>query len=112
VHPEFAANALWVAERDAREYAAAEGLDLSDVFLVSSHLSPTFAGELAARLGVAAGSFVALSGANDVQRDPHSSAMTWGYHRAIESGLVPSHRTILFVAAASGMTTACAAYRR
>jgi 3-oxoacyl-[acyl-carrier-protein] synthase-3 len=109
VHPQFAARALEAATRLARDYVASEKLDLAKTFLVSSHPTPTFAKELAKNLGVAPDAVATVDG---IEKDPHSSALTWGYDRAIARGLDARYETVLFVAVGAGISAACTAYRR
>jgi 3-oxoacyl-[acyl-carrier-protein] synthase-3 len=108
VYPRFAGRALDAAEKLAREAIAAEGLDASRTFLVSSHPTPRFALDLAARLGIDPS---AVATADELEGDPHSSALTYGYHRAIERRVAARHSTTLFVAAGAGISAASAVYR-
>jgi 3-oxoacyl-[acyl-carrier-protein] synthase-3 len=108
VHPRFASRALDTAEKLARETIAAEKLDVSRTFLVCSQPTPRFAQELAARLGIDAS---AVATAEGLEGDPHSSALTYGYHRATERGVDAGTTATLFVAVGAGISAAAAVYR-
>jgi 3-oxoacyl-[acyl-carrier-protein] synthase III len=108
VDPRFAARALDAAEKLARETIAAEGIDVARTFLVSSQPTPRFALELAARLGIDAR---AVATAEDLEGDPHSSALTYGYHRATERGIDARTTATLFVAVGAGISAASTVYR-
>lgn len=107
-HPEYEPRALALATALATDYMRAEKVDPATTYLISSQLSPTFAAKLGEALGFAKD---AVELPNGIGGDPHSSALTYGYHHAIESGLHPRFRSILFVAAGAGLTSACAVYR-
>ncbi|GGN33063.1 3-oxoacyl-[acyl-carrier-protein] synthase-3 [Actinoplanes campanulatus] len=96
------------AAAEAARYAAAEGIDLSEVLLVASQPTPTFAAELAGRLGIAPPAVVTVRG---VDADPHSSALTFAYHQAVSTGQAAAYPQALFVAAGAGLSVACSVYR-
>jgi 3-oxoacyl-[acyl-carrier-protein] synthase-3 len=68
-----------------------------------------FAGALARELRVREGQTARLA---DVGGDPHSSALTLGYHTAMASGQTRAVDQVLFVAVGAGLTSACAVYRQ
>jgi 3-oxoacyl-[acyl-carrier-protein] synthase-3 len=109
VHPEFAARALTVATELVRAYVDTEKVDLATTLLVSSHPTPSFAAQLAKSLAIAEDGFVS-PGALD--GDPHSSALTWGYHVAHARGIAPKFTSVLFVGVGAGLSAVCAVYRR
>jgi 3-oxoacyl-[acyl-carrier-protein] synthase-3 len=91
-----------------KEYVAAEGIALDKTLLVTSQPTPDFGARIAKRLDVPAQSAVHIPG---IDLDPHSSALTLGYHRALATGQDKSFEQILFVAAGAGLTSACTLYR-
>jgi 3-oxoacyl-[acyl-carrier-protein] synthase-3 len=94
------------AEESARRYARSEGIELDRTMLVSSQPTPTFAAELAARLGVKG-----HAPCPDVGGDPHTSALTLTYHTAAAQGALRDYERLLFVAAGAGLSSMCAGYR-
>lgn len=109
IDADYAARALALATSLARDYVDRERVDLRETLLVTTHPTPTFAAVLARGLGVDEGAVVTPQG---LDGDPHSSALTWGYHVAHARGLDASVRNVLFVAAGAGLSAACAVYRR
>jgi 3-oxoacyl-[acyl-carrier-protein] synthase III len=97
------------AAAQARAHADAAGVDLTGVLLVASRPTPTFAAEVADRLGIAASAVVTVG---SVDGDPHSSALTVGYHEAVATGLADRYPLVLFLAVGAGPTAACSFYRR
>jgi 3-oxoacyl-[acyl-carrier-protein] synthase-3 len=91
-----------------RDYVAAEKIALDRTLLVTSQPTPDFGARIAKRLDVAESAAVRIT---DVDDDPHSSALTLGYHRALTSAQHTAFDQILFVAAGAGLTSACALYR-
>lgn len=89
-----------------RRHAAEEGVDLADVLLVSSRPTPTFGAEVAGRLGIDPAAVVTV---DSVEGDPHSSALTLGYHEAAEQ--ISQYRMVLFLAVGAGPSVACSFYR-
>jgi 3-oxoacyl-[acyl-carrier-protein] synthase III len=96
---EFAAD-------EVRRHAAEEGVDLAEVLLVSSRPTPTFGAEVAGRLGIDPAAVVTV---DSVDGDPHSSALTLGYH-AVE-GRLDGYPMVLFLAVGAGPSVACSFYR-
>jgi 3-oxoacyl-[acyl-carrier-protein] synthase III len=96
---EFAAD-------EARRHAAEEGVDLAEVLLVSSRPTPTFGAEVAGRLGVDPSAVVTV---DSVDGDPHTSALTLGYHEAAER--LSQYPMVLFLAVGAGPSVACSFYR-
>jgi 3-oxoacyl-[acyl-carrier-protein] synthase-3 len=88
-----------LAEDAARACLAEAGLAPAEALLVATRTAPG----LAARLGM-----TAVETGDLVAKDPHTSALTIGYHRAAADG---PRRPVLFVAAGAGPTAACAVYR-
>lgn len=96
-----------------RGYLADERIDPARTLLVSSRPSPGFAALVGDRTGFDPRAVVT---ADHVDKDPHSSALTLAYHRATvgdrERAVArPDHDAVLFLAAGSGLTAACAVYR-
>jgi 3-oxoacyl-[acyl-carrier-protein] synthase III len=106
--PEFAEQLLSLATANVREYVAAEGIDLARTLLVTSQITPDFGARLAGHLGVAA-SAVATTG---IDGDPHTSALTAGFHAATEAGKLSGFDQVLFVGVGAGPTAACVVVRR
>ncbi|GAB1640728.1 hypothetical protein KRMM14A1259_11510 [Krasilnikovia sp. MM14-A1259] len=107
--PDYAARLVEFAAAEAQRYATAERLDLSQTLLVASQPTPTFAAELAGRLGIAPAAVVTVQ---DVDGDPHTSALTLAYHQAVEAGRAQAYPQVLFVAAGAGLSVACSVYHR
>ncbi|GAB1692093.1 3-oxoacyl-[acyl-carrier-protein] synthase III C-terminal domain-containing protein [Krasilnikovia sp. M28-CT-15] len=105
--PDYAQRLVEFAAAEATRYAAEQGVDLSETLLVASQPTPTFAAELAARLGVPADAVVTVHG---VDGDPHTSALTLAYHQAVEAGRADAYPQALFVAAGAGLSVACSVY--
>lgn len=99
---------LELAVQSAKSTAASEGIDLRRTLLVTSRATPDFGENLAKELGLDAR--VAASTAA-VDGDPHTSALTLGYHTAHLAGHDAEFDQVLFVAAGSGLTSASAVYR-
>jgi 3-oxoacyl-[acyl-carrier-protein] synthase III len=104
----YAERLVELARDAVREYVVAERLDLDKTLLVTSQVTPRFGAALAAQLKVADAATVRV----DVGGDPHTSALTLGYHLGEKSGQTSRFEQILFVSAGAGLTTACAIYRR
>jgi 3-oxoacyl-[acyl-carrier-protein] synthase-3 len=104
----YAERLLGLTRDAVRDYVVAERLDLAKTLLVTSQVTPRFGAALAAQLHVDDAATVRL----DVGGDPHSSALTLGYHVGQKSGQTQRYGQILFVAAGAGLTTACTIYRR
>ncbi|RZU54218.1 3-oxoacyl-[acyl-carrier-protein] synthase-3 [Krasilnikovia cinnamomea] len=107
--PDYARRLVELAAAEASRYAAEQGLDLSRTLLVASQPTPSFAAELAQRLGVPADAVVTVHG---VDGDPHTSALTLAYHQAVEAGQADAYPEALFVAAGAGLSVACSVYHR
>lgn len=105
--PEFADQLLALATATARDYVAAEQLDLARTLLVTSQITPDFGARLAGHLGVPA-SAVATTG---IDGDPHTSALTAGFHAAAEAGALQRFDHVLFVGVGAGPSSACVAVR-
>lgn len=104
----YAERLVELARDAVREYVVAERVDLDKTLLVTSQVTPRFGAALAAQLKVADAATVRV----DVGGDPHTSALTLGYHLGEKSGQNGRFEQILFVSAGAGLTTACAIYRR
>jgi 3-oxoacyl-[acyl-carrier-protein] synthase-3 len=94
------------ATQEVRRHAAAEGVDLADVLLVASRPTPTFGAEVAGRLGIDPAAVVSV---DSVDGDPHSSALTLGYHEAAERSA--QYPMVLFLAVGAGPSVVCSFYR-
>lgn len=106
--PDYAERLAEFAAAEARRAVAAEDATLDRTLLIASQPTPTFAAEVAARLGMPADAVVTVGG---VDGDPHSSALTLAYHQAVQSGQAAGYDQVLFLAAGAGLTAACAFYR-
>jgi 3-oxoacyl-[acyl-carrier-protein] synthase-3 len=105
---DYAERLLEFTAAEARRYADAEGIDLTRTLLVTSQPTPSFAADLAARLGVGTDAAVTV---DSVDGDPHTSALTLAYHQAVADGRAARYPEALFVAAGAGLTVACSSYR-
>ena len=110
-HPEYKEKLVDLAVKTAKEYIAAEKIDLTNTLLVTSQPMPDLGAQVARALGVGEESVVRLDPAWGVARDPHTSALTLAYHQAAASGQLAKHDKALFIAVGAGMTSACALYR-
>ncbi len=113
----FVEHLLDLAARTAVEYATTEGLDLDRTVLISSRPTPDFAGRLAERLGLPQSQVLAPDvpaggetpgTPNSHTGLPHTAAPILGYLSALRQGLPDQ---LLFVAAGTGPSIACASYR-
>lgn len=104
--PDYTDRLLEFAEESARAYARAEDIELDKAFLIASQPTPTFSADLARRLGMKA-----YAACQDLDGDPHTSALTLAYHKAASSGALEGQQQLLFVAAGAGLSSACAGYR-
>jgi 3-oxoacyl-[acyl-carrier-protein] synthase-3 len=101
----YAARALECAESTAREFAAAQALDLGEVdLLVATAWVPGFADGLAARLGMSGEQVASLP---DGLAGTHTAAPAV----ALESARLAASRTVLFVSPGAGISVAVALYR-
>ena len=101
----YTARALECAESTARELACAQALDLGEVdLLIATASVPGFADALARRLGLSADRVAPPS-------DGLAGAHTAAPAVALESADLAASRTVLFVSAGAGITTAAALYR-
>jgi 3-oxoacyl-[acyl-carrier-protein] synthase-3 len=105
---DYASRLADFAGGTARAYADSEEFDLDRTLLVTSQPTPGFPAALAGRLGVSERAAVTVEG---VDGDPHTSALTLGYHQASARGREAGYDAVLFVAAGAGLTAACAVYR-
>jgi len=100
----YAARALECAESTARELADAQAIDPGEVdVLIATASSPGFGKALAGRLGIPAERAVSPSNGG-------GRAHTAGPAVALESTELGASRTVLFVSAGAGITTAAAVY--
>jgi 3-oxoacyl-[acyl-carrier-protein] synthase-3 len=97
---------LPLAVKAARSVLCSEPIDLDRTLLISSRPTPGFADRLAEEIGSPAAVHVAPG-----EKDPHTSAIAYGYHTAQKAGLLDSIEHILFVAAGGGPTAAAISYR-
>jgi 3-oxoacyl-[acyl-carrier-protein] synthase-3 len=91
----------------AKEYMAENKLDSSALKLAGPQIYDGFSPKLAESAGINDSSIQDLY---KEYGDPHSSSLTMAYHLANSKGLYKSGDKILFVAAGSGITTACTLY--
>jgi len=105
--PGFAEHLLALATRNAREYIAAEKIDLSRTLLVTSQITADFGTRLAKQLDAPAHAVAKTT----IDGDPHTSAITAAFHAAAEAGQLAKFDQVLFVGAGSGPMAACAVYR-
>jgi 3-oxoacyl-[acyl-carrier-protein] synthase-3 len=94
--------------RAAAEYMEAHAISPGGLKLITSQPSPAFGRELARGLGIDEDGYLGLDAAHG---DPHTSALTWGYHLAKERGRLSAGDRVLLVNAGSGLTVACALYQ-
>jgi 3-oxoacyl-[acyl-carrier-protein] synthase III len=94
------------AVAEVRRHASAEGVDLADVLLVANRPTPAFGADVAGRLGIAPAAVVTV---DSVDGDPHSSALTLGYHTAADR--LSEYPMVLFLAVGAGPSVACSFYR-
>ncbi|MDJ0765354.1 MAG: 3-oxoacyl-[acyl-carrier-protein] synthase III C-terminal domain-containing protein [Myxococcota bacterium] len=77
-------------------------------FLLSSQQAKGFAERVHTGIGLNNGSQPV--DIYDEYGDPHTSALPLGFHKIVEAGTLKEHDNVLFVAAGSGLTSACALY--
>lgn len=106
--PDYVERLMTFAATSARQCVEAEDIDLTRTLLISSRPTPEFGVELGRRLGMAPGAVMAV---DQVGKDPHTSALTLGYHHASLTGRHAEYDQVLFVAAGAGLTATCAVYR-
>jgi 3-oxoacyl-[acyl-carrier-protein] synthase-3 len=107
--PEFRARLLDLTVEAVRACASRDGIELAKTLLVTSQPTPDFGTDVARRLGLGDQQVIRVV---EVDGDPHTSALTLGYHGATARGELGSFEQVMFVAAGAGLTTACAVYRR
>lgn len=98
---------LDLATTTARECLVGEGVAAPTV-LLASRFTADFGRRLAQRLHLDEATLVDLG---DLARDPHTTALTLGYRRGLDSGRLAAGATVLMVVAGAGMTSAAAVYR-
>ncbi|MFF3327527.1 hypothetical protein [Streptomyces sp. NPDC002889] len=81
---------------------------LDRTLLITSQPSPDFASRLSKRLGLASDAAVTVEG---LTGDPHTSALTYGFRQAQDSGRFAGHDRILFLAVGAGLSSAASLYR-
>jgi 3-oxoacyl-[acyl-carrier-protein] synthase-3 len=94
------------AEYGAEAAQAPTALDRT--LLITSQPSHDFASRLCKRLGLAADAAVTVEG---LKGDPHTSALTYGFTQARDSGRLAGHDRILFLAVGAGLSSATSLYR-
>lgn len=94
------------AEYGAEAAQAPTALDRT--LLITSQPSHDFASLLSKRLGLAADAAVTVEG---LKGDPHTSALTYGFTQARDSGRLAGHDRILFLAVGAGLSSATSLYR-
>ncbi|MFF7716886.1 hypothetical protein [Streptomyces sp. NPDC007988] len=94
------------AEYGAEAAQAPTALDRT--LLITSQPSHDFASRLSKRLGLAADAAVTVEG---LKGDPHTSALTYGFTQARDSGRLAGHDRILFLAVGAGLSSATSLYR-
>jgi 3-oxoacyl-[acyl-carrier-protein] synthase-3 len=92
----------------ASEYLRARAIAPEGLKLITSQPSPTFGRELTKGLGIDEDGYL---GIDDSYGDPHTSALTLGYHHARERGRLAAGDRVLFVNAGTGLTVACGLYK-
>ncbi len=105
---DYADRLVELAAAEARRHSAAEGVDLARTLLVAAQPTPTFAADVARRLGIETQAVVTVE---NVDGDPHSSALTFAYHQAVAAGRADGYPQVLFLAAGAGLSVACSVYR-
>ena len=106
---DYEERAIALLSSSILEYAAAEGLRLDEILIVTSCLSPGFGDKVAAAIGVAAERVLSATG---IDRDPLSSSLTIAWDQASRSGRLHGREPILFAAVGGGLTSACIVWRR
>lgn len=106
---DYEPRALALLSSSILEYAAAEGLRLDEILIVTSCLSPDFGDKVAAVIGVAADRVLSATG---IDTDPLSSSLTIAWDQAARSGRLNGREPILFAAVGGGLTSACMVWRR
>ncbi|MCZ7462255.1 hypothetical protein [Streptomyces sp. WMMC940] len=81
---------------------------LDRTLLITSQPSHDFAARLSKRLGLASDAAVTVEG---LKGDPHTSALTYGFAQARDSGRLTGHDRILFLAVGAGLSSATSLYR-
>jgi 3-oxoacyl-[acyl-carrier-protein] synthase-3 len=107
--PEYQSRLLASMTQAIRKTVEAEKIGLEETLFITSQIHSGFAVQIAKNLGIEEASVVRMS---DFDYDPHSSTMAFGYDQAMTSGIDSKFKQILFAAGGSGLSSACAVYRR
>ena len=95
------------AVKTIKEYIDSEKIDLSNVKLISSEPVKDFGKEIAKLIGLNEDLVVKI---DEIHGDPHTSALSLGYHLALNQNKIKEGDKVLFVGASSGLTSACGLY--
>lgn len=90
-----------------REYIESEKIDLSNVKLISSEPVKDFGKDIAKLIGLNENLVVKIY---ESHGDPHTAALSVGYHLALNQNKIKEGDKVLFVGASSGLTSACGLY--
>ncbi|MCX4515725.1 hypothetical protein OHA27_36765 [Streptomyces sp. NBC_01619] len=97
-----------VAAEDGANAAEEPATALESTLLITSQPSRDFPSRLSKRLGLASDATVTVEG---LKGDPHTSALTYGFQQARDSGRLAGHDRILFLAVGAGLGSATSLYR-
>lgn len=95
------------AAKTVKEYIDSEKIDLSNVKLISSEPVKDFGKEIAKLIGLNEDLVVKIY---ETYGDPHTAALSIGYHLALNQNKIKEGDKVLFVGASSGLTSACGLY--
>lgn len=107
VPAEYKEKLLEFASESVQEYLASNNLDRNSVKLVTPQVEEGFGRKVAESVDINDDTIMDLY---KEYGDAHSSALTMAYHLGAEKGLYSSNDNVLFVAAGSGLTSACVLY--
>jgi len=95
------------AVKTVKEYIDSEKIDLSNVKLISSEPVKDFGKDIAKMIGLNEDLVVKI---HETHGDPHTAALSIGYHLALNQNKIKEGDKVLFVGASSGLTSACGLY--
>ena len=95
------------AVKTVKEYIESENVDLSNVKLISSEPVKDFGRDVAKLVGLNEDLVVKIY---DTHGDPHTAALSIGYHLALNQNKIKEGDKVVFLGASSGLTTACGLY--
>ena len=95
------------AVKTIKEYVKSEKIDLANLKLISSEPVKDFGKEIAKSIGLNEDLVVKIY---ETHGDPHTAALSIGYHLAVNENKIKEGDKVLFVGASSGLTSACGLY--